>query len=147
ELQLLRDRFSEVDQPIVEFPVAAPSAARRFLVPTFIGLAVAALALLAGTYFLSRRIRETLPTFRQLTFRHGNITGARFAADGQTVIYGATWSGKPGLYTTHPESPESGTVGLRDAGIFSISSSGEMAVALGCTMHWGECIGTLARVP
>ena len=52
-------------------------------------------------------------TFHRLTFRHGEINGARFAADGQTVIYGANWAGKlPELYTTRPESPESGSLGL-----------------------------------
>jgi len=87
------------------------------------------------------------PTFQQLTFRHGSITGARFAADGQTIVYGATWAGRPSeLYTTHPESPDSRSLGLLETGIFSISSSGEMAIALACTLNWGDCLGTLAQV-
>src|SRR5262249_47477368 len=65
-----------------------------------------------------------------------------------TVVYGATWTGKaPQIYTTNPESPESRPLGFEDAGIFSVSKSGELAVALGCRLNWGQCIGTLARVP
>src|SRR5262249_17660023 len=44
-------------------------------------------------------------------------------------------------------SPESRSLDLHDAGIFSISSSGEMAIALGCRTNWGDCTGTLARLP
>jgi serine/threonine protein kinase/WD40 repeat protein len=122
--------------------------ARRFRALAAIGLAAAVLAAVTGGFFLGRSRNELPTTFRQLTFRHGHITGAKFAADGQTVVYGALLAGKPPeLYTTRPGSPESGSLGLRDAGIFSISSSGEMAIALPCTLNWGQCMGTLARLP
>jgi serine/threonine protein kinase len=35
------------------------------------------------------------PTFKQLTFRRGWISYARFAPDGRTVLYAASWDGKP----------------------------------------------------
>jgi eukaryotic-like serine/threonine-protein kinase len=149
ELQLLRDRLSEVDRSEGALPVTAPSAGmRRWRVLAGIGLAVAVLAVLTGALFLRRSLDLPLPTFQQLTFRHGTITGARFAPDGQTIVYGAAWAGKPSeLYTTRPESPGSRSLGLQHAGIFSISSSGEMAIGLGCTLNWGQCLGTLAQVP
>jgi len=37
---------------------------------------------------------ERFPTFHRLTFRRGTILSARFAPDGQTVIYGASWEGQ-----------------------------------------------------
>src|SRR4029453_3574477 len=84
---------------------------------TFIVLALGAASSLAGS-----RGSASLPTFRQLTFRHGTIGGARLAADGQTVVYRATWTGtQPELYVLRPESRQSGSIGLVNAGIYSVS--------------------------
>ena len=48
------------------------------------------------------------PTFHQLTFRRGSIQSARFAPDGQTILYTAAWDGKPiELFVNRTESPES----------------------------------------
>ena len=45
-------------------------------------------------------------TTQQLTYRHGFITNARFAADGVTVIYSAAFEGKPvELFSTTLEGP------------------------------------------
>jgi len=152
EFQVLRDRLSEVERP--EAAVVTPSTGiRQWRLIGVIGLAAALLAVFSLISFNRGRDRgrnETLPlpTFHRLTFQQGTITGARFGADGQTVVYGATWRGKPPeIFTTRSESPESRSLGLQNSGIFSISSSGEMAVSLGCTLQSGECIGTLARAP
>ena len=111
------------------------------------GLAVL-LAVLGAAYLIGREGSDAAPTFRQLTFRHGTITGARLAADGQTVVYRATWNGaRPELFLIRPESRQSGSIGLANAGIYSVSSRGDLAVALGCRLNWGECLGTLAQVP
>jgi eukaryotic-like serine/threonine-protein kinase len=111
------------------------------------GLAVL-LAVVGAAYLIGREGGASAPTFRQLTFRHGTITGARLAADGQTVVYRATWSGeRPELFLIRPESLQSGSIGLANAGIYSVSSRGDLAVALGCRLNWGECLGTLAQVP
>ena len=91
---------------------------------------------------------ESQPVFRQLTFRHGSLRGARLGADGQTVAYSAGWiDTQPQVYVIRPESPLSGSIGLAGAGVFSLSSKGELAIALGCRLNWSECTGTLARVP
>jgi eukaryotic-like serine/threonine-protein kinase len=88
------------------------------------------------------------PVFRQLTFRHGTIGGARLAADGRTVVYRATWAGaEPALFIIRSESRQSGSLGLVNAGLYSVSSRGELAVAVDCRLNWGECLGTLAQVP
>jgi eukaryotic-like serine/threonine-protein kinase len=88
------------------------------------------------------------PTFRQLTFRHGSLRGARLARDGLTTVYSAAWIDTPqDVYVIRPESVQSGALGIPQAGIFSVSPKGDLAVALGCRLNWGECIGTLAQVP
>ena len=111
-----------------------------------IGLVVA--ATLIGLFIAQGSRGGSQPTFRQLTFRHGSLRGARLAADGQTVAYSAGWiDTQPQVYVIRPESPQSGSIGLADAGVFSLSSQGELAVAVGCRLNWGECTGTLAHVP
>ena len=88
------------------------------------------------------------PAFQRLTFRRGTVVAARFAPDGQTVIYGAAWDGSPWrLFSNRRESPESSPLTLPDAEILSISSSGMMAISL--DRHWaGRFLwtGTLAQV-
>jgi hypothetical protein len=97
-------------------------------------MTVAAVTLTAG--FLLGRVTAkpavlSLPTYHQLTFRHGGIRMARFAPDGKTMIYSAAWEQKPTqIYTTSPESPESRPFGLEGAEVLAVSAQGEMAVLL-----------------
>jgi Tol biopolymer transport system component len=142
-----RLELEEASRPLDKRDGEAGAEDRRRLVA--VAAAIAALALTAlGTYLLAGRGSAAAPAFRQLTFRHGTITGARLAPDGQTVVYRATWSGAPPeLFVIRPESLQSGSIGLVNAGIYSVSSRGELAVALGCRLNWGECLGTLAQVP
>jgi Tol biopolymer transport system component len=113
------------------------------------GVAALLVAAAAAVAYLAARMEGVPPpTFRQLTFRHGAITGARLAVDGQTVVYRATWTGaQPQLYVMRPDSRQPGAIGLLDAGIYSVSFRGDLAVALACRLNWGECLGTLAEVP
>jgi Tol biopolymer transport system component len=107
------------------------------------------IAAFGAAVFVAERTRDgSQAAFRQLTFRHGSLRGARLASDGQTVVYSAMWRGTPPqVYVIRPESRQSGSIGLEGSGVFSVSAQGELAVALGCRLNWGECIGTLARVP
>ena len=92
--------------------------------------------------------RAVEPTFKQLTFRRGIITEARFAPDGQTILYSAAWDGGPvQLYRDAIVGPESGTFGPLSAGLASVSSANELALLLGCRLEYGFCVGTLARMP
>jgi serine/threonine protein kinase/Tol biopolymer transport system component len=88
------------------------------------------------------------PAFQRLSFRRGTILSARFAPDGRTVIYGASWDGDAfRLFSTRPESPESSPLMLPEAEVLSISRSGQIAVSL--DRRWaGRFIwsGTLAQV-
>ena len=121
---------------------------RRQLLRAAAVAGIVVVSAVVGTFLAQRNREDIQPVFRQLTFKHGSLRGARLATDGQTVVYSAAWiDTPPQVYVLRPESPQSGSVGLTDAGVFSVSSKGELAVAIGCRLNWGECTGTLARVP
>ena len=68
--------------------------------------------------------------FKQLTFRRGTIWSARFAPDGETIVYGAAWDGAPvTLFSTRLGSPESRQHGP-PADLLSISPSSELAISM-----------------
>jgi len=151
DLRSVRDHLSETSASEVAV------AARRSRPGLPVWFLPAGLALLAGLLlgvFGGKIAGTTKPpteetTFQRLTFRRGSILSARFAPDGQTVIYGAAWEGSPiEIFATRPESPVSRSLGLASADILSVSSDGELAVSLGRRFVWGwESAGTLARLP
>jgi Tol biopolymer transport system component len=151
DLALLRDRSSGASGAGI-----APPAGRRLRL-TRLGLAAAvlgALGLAALAFFAGRRIqarwdREApAPERTTLTFRRGYVTGARFAPDGQTIVYSAAWDGKPSdVFMTRVGSTESRSLGIPDAVLLGVSSTGEMALLLGCGIPGWVCLGTLARAP
>jgi Tol biopolymer transport system component len=117
-----------------------------------IGIALAAGVLCFVAFFAGRKLEKLqphpTPTFRRLTYRTGVITGARFASEGQSIIYSAAWDGKPvEVFSTRIGGPESRPLGLPSTGVLAVSSAGELAISLGCELNWAECRGTLARMP
>jgi serine/threonine protein kinase/Tol biopolymer transport system component len=130
DLATLREHVSDFSGE-ARVPLEAPRRRARW---GTIGLAAALLAAMAGIYLLGGRVersRTSPPRFRQLTFRGAGISTARFAPDGQTVVYAAQWEGKPPeLFTARLDSPETRSLGLSRAEILSISSSGQMALLL-----------------
>jgi eukaryotic-like serine/threonine-protein kinase len=111
----------------------------------FVWLALAVLALGTGAYVASIVLVAPIPSFQRLTFRRGNVAGARFAPDG-TVLFSAQWATDPTrMFSVRPGAGESRSLGLPDARILSISSTGEMAILLGSPARGTP--GTLARVP
>ncbi len=51
--------------------------------------------------------------FTPVTYRRGSILSARFAPDGQTVVYSAAWDGKPPrLFLKRPDSPDEVPIAL-----------------------------------
>jgi len=129
-------------------PVVERQLRRRRLRQLALGVTFAAMIVVATAYLTERGRAVPFPTFRQLTFRHGAISGARLAPDGQTAVYRAAWAGgQPELFIVRTESRQSGSLGLLNAGIYSVSSRGDLAVSLGCRLNWGKCLGTLAAVP
>src|SRR5262249_34326916 len=79
-------------------------------------LAAAAL-LLSGAAVITGRILPRRPaeqpTFRRLTYERGSVYHARFAPDGNTVVYDASWRGEPAeIFTTRVDSRESRALGM-----------------------------------
>src|SRR5262245_44273870 len=87
--------------------------------------------------------------FQRITYKRGYIWTARFAPDGSTIVYGASWNGEPcKLFLTRAEASESLPLALPDADILSISSKGQMAISLGRHFDVGYISsGTLAHLP
>jgi Tol biopolymer transport system component/tRNA A-37 threonylcarbamoyl transferase component Bud32 len=111
--------------------------------------ALVALGLVAA-FVTGRRTGETPPPlYHLLTYRRGTIRMARFAPDGQTIVYSAAWEGKPSdVFTTRVGSPESRSLGVAGSEILAISSSGELALALDSRQIKNMVFnGTLARMP
>jgi Tol biopolymer transport system component len=124
---------------------------RRILLSALAGAAV--VAALALAYVLGRGSRPTSPAskplYHQLTFRRGALRAARFAPDGQTIIYSAAWQGNPvEVFTVRHEFPDSRCLGLVRVQLLAVSSTGEMALQLNSrpTGTWAS-VGTLARAP
>ena len=128
----------------VKLPKRQP---RQWLMPL-----VACVLLIAGAgagWLLPRGAGSNVPpSYHQLTFERGLVYAARFAPDGRSVYYSASWKGEPlQLYSTVPGSPESRPLNLLDSTLFAISAS-EMAISTGCKDQYiGNCLGTLATVP
>jgi Tol biopolymer transport system component len=83
--------------------------------------------------------------YQRLTFQRGFIPRAKFAPDGYTIVYSASYQGKPReLFLTRTDGTESRPLGIQ-GDILSISSSGQMAVLLHNKTRW-FVDGTLAEV-
>jgi serine/threonine protein kinase/Tol biopolymer transport system component len=145
--------ITEESAPVSSVPAkAAPQAESRrsFMWPLLAACVLVALAvgLYAGKQIFSAA-PLTPPTYRQLTFRRGSIRSARFAPDGQTILYSAAWQGSPvDVFTARPEAPEARSMGLSRTQLASVSSASEMAVLLNSKAigTWVN-MGTLARAP
>ncbi|MDQ5871634.1 MAG: serine/threonine-protein kinase, partial [Acidobacteriota bacterium] len=147
DLRSVREHISEV--LVVTEPGGAPrpEARRRSLSRAALSLIALLAAFGAGMLLQSRLSRSTPPSFQQITFGSGTIHSARFAPDGQTIVYSAAWDGNPRkLFLKHPSSPEALPLELPSANLLSISPSGEMAIAVDCKLaHPSVCEGTMAR--
>ena len=116
--------------------------------PIVIASAIVILAILASL-FAGRAIwRRELPRFTQVTFRHGLVWGARFAPDGQTIVYSAAYEGKPcELFLTRAGQSVSRPLNIANAHLLSISSRGDLALMTRPREMLAVAVGTLARVP
>jgi serine/threonine protein kinase/Tol biopolymer transport system component len=125
----------------------APSstAARRHYawLPGLIGIVL----VVSGVAFWRSNIEDRAPpSFERLTFRRGSIESAKFAPDGQTVLYSAAWEGNPlEIFATRLGNRESRPLGLPPGKLLSVSPSGDLAILL--SPVWRDRTGTLARAP
>ena len=136
-----------------EAPTTVPASARRSgrLLPLLIScgfLVALAIGLVAGKRLWGSSAASA-PLYHEITFRRGEIRSARFAPDGQTILYSAAWQGNPvETYAAHQGTVESRSLGLGRAELLAVSSTGEMALSLGShpVGTWVN-VGTLARAP
>ncbi|MFY9552784.1 MAG: WD40 repeat domain-containing serine/threonine protein kinase [Thermoanaerobaculia bacterium] len=110
-------------------------------------LAAALLAVGVLAVWSVTRIRTEKPvSYRRITFRRGTVYSARFAPDGQTVVYSAAWEGQPTrIFATRVGSLESRQLPVPDGRVLAVSPTGELAIQIGHDSIW-ESTGTLARV-
>src|SRR5262245_4495131 len=126
DLAVLRDHVSEVSSPAAA--ATAGSRSRRGL--QFAGLALGLAAVVLAAVFAVKSLASSAPLlkFHQLTFRREYIGCAKFAPDGQTIVYSADYNNGPmEVYTTRPGNLESRRLGVPGC-ILSLSSAGDMAL-------------------
>lgn len=148
------DRYEDAAELVAALDHIAPAAAparpvisRRALLTSGGALGLLAAGFGGAVAVFNARPRAT-PSYRRLTFRRGMIRTARFGPDFQTILYGALWDGDVcRVYTVRPDSPESSALALPPAAPLAVSSTGEVALALGTHYRGIMTYGTLARVP
>jgi Tol biopolymer transport system component len=122
--------LEEADDPVVKMsqvPVTRSSLARST------ALAAVVLALLAVAWWLAQARDKTsasVVSFRPVTFRHGAIGNAHFAADGRTIVYDAQWGNdEPDVFLAVPPTPESRSFGLTRSAVLAVSATGDLVLA------------------
>src|SRR5207249_10833748 len=86
-----------------------------------------------GAWYLASRLRggASEVAFHRLTFRRGEVRGARLGPDGDTVVYSAAWDGQPTeIYVANRQTPEARSLGIKDAELLSISKSDRKSTRL-----------------
>src|SRR5204862_3527977 len=83
-------------------PVVSPVLLIIFYVVSIAGAAWAA-------WYFANKMHANVPeaSFHRMTFRRGEVRGARFGSDGDTIVYSAAWDGQPSeIYVVNRHSPE-----------------------------------------
>ena len=132
----------------VEAAVGAAPAA-RLRTPLLVAIPVILLVAAAAFWGGRATVPVSNPVFTRLTFRGGYVASARFASDGQTVVYSAGFGDDPlEIYTTRPGASQSRELGFKGSSILGISRNDEMAITLDHDFFVANAShGTLARVP
>ena len=112
-------------------PVPASLRAKLHIRRSWLALAAGLLLAVAGIFLRAALTTASSPTYQRLTFERGTVYSARFAADGRSVIYGASWSGRPlQLYSTMPDSLLGRPLGLSAAYLLAVSNTNELALSV-----------------
>jgi len=146
--QTARDLAWELSSVAGEYVHGARVENKRRGRALLVGAIAGASLVAAGFWSLSifRMTDGAQPTYERLTFRRGIISSARFAPDGRTVVFSATWDARPyDVFLAQVGRTESRSLGIADGRVLSVSPSGELAVLLG-PQSFFQGLGTLARV-
>ena len=118
---------------------------------SIVALSVAAAALAVVAVLVRRGGADTLDrvVFTQQTFVPQAIFNARFAPDGQTIVYSAALEGnQTQLYLIRPDFPAASPLGPPNTHLLAVSSKGDLAVLTGARFLRHRLFsGTLARMP
>jgi eukaryotic-like serine/threonine-protein kinase len=130
-------------------PATVRRAPRGWLGWLAAGLLGLALGIAVTATVMMRQASLPKVSFTPKTFQQYPIFRARFAPDGQTIVFSAAPEGNtPELYSIRPEYIAPSSLGLRGVHLLDVSSSGELAVLSGAK-HIAHCVftGTLGRMP
>jgi DNA-binding winged helix-turn-helix (wHTH) protein/Tol biopolymer transport system component len=125
-------------------PSEAPAKRRVLLHWRF--AAVLGFLVIAVTAAIGLRPPDPAVKFRQITFRRGQVSGARFEESPRSILYTAQWENEPRrIYEAHVGDPVSRILGFEGLSLVALSRLGELAVLRSDgTMNIGG--GTLSRV-
>ncbi len=138
--------IATLDKPKAPPPPAAVQPApvpRSRMLPVLGASLASAVALIV---WLALRQAPAPPKFRQVSFRKGQVVSARFAPDGQTILYTLQDGAARRVYASSLFGPESREIPSSEGSLVSVSRNGEMALIRpsGLTPLGG---GTLWRMP
>ena len=119
---------------------------RRAWLPWAVAV-LGSLALVAAAWTIGRGSAAKLQLkFTRLTYEQGFPSNARFAKDGQTVVYSAQWNNDPlQVYSVRAEFPQSTKVDLPSAALLALSSTGDIEVAVDRVQESWFLYGTMAQ--
>ena len=135
DLQNIRDHFSEVLNVTSSTVDAVGPASSRKKIRRIWDITSILLIVVLGSalLYLWRTPAKEKPvaSIHRLTYRRGPIHSSRFTPDGQTIVYSASWEGgQQELFITRPDAVESRPLGIPNAYVESISSTGEMLLRI-----------------
>src|SRR5580692_687966 len=134
--------------PVRALPSPRPKTRTTSALPWALAAVLAIATTLLALPQLHPRVKP--PEYKRLTSEAGTAFAARFAHNGQSIVYSAAWNGKPvQLFTTVGNSMLTQALNLSDANLLAISPTDELAVVLG-GVHNGQLEtvgGMLARAP
>jgi eukaryotic-like serine/threonine-protein kinase len=152
--QTARDLAFALEGATTEFHVIAsgPERATPHLLrwrAALVGAGLLAVAGLGSWFGRATAPIPALPSFQRLTFRPGEVQSARFAPDGETILYSARWGNRPAeVFSTRASTRGERSLALTDALVLALSPQAEMAILLRPReFAINSFEGTLARAP
>ena len=115
----------------------------------FLAVVISGILVGSGVFLGHRTAKWQPPDFQRLTVSRGTVYLARFAPDGHSVIYAASWDGgATEIFSTDPKISGARNLGLPATQLLAVSSSGEMAVLQPIDYRFLlTSRGTLGQVP
>jgi eukaryotic-like serine/threonine-protein kinase len=125
-----------------------PRPARSGLRPVGAAAVFVVLAVLAGTaFFAGTTLRGRPPIYQPLTLRRGIVSAARFAHNGNTVVYSTKWDdGNLAVFSTRSDRPEENSLQHPGRLLFSVSQE-QIALCKPNVITQYRVIGTLEVAP